>query len=176
MGLLIMADKGTYKNINAVGNVIHYITRTRINETRRNELFGFGAMGVTTYMSPEEMIRQFCYVQNLYCINQRGGRRVYHEFYLLDEKEINCFGNNLEYLHRFAMDCCRVYFSLGFQVVYSIHYDYEKKMHIHFCVNTINYRNGKKWHDNKASLEERNKYFIQLGEKYQNMIVPIEWS
>ena len=175
MGKLLVGD-GKYMNTNVVNNVVRYITRTRPREMRRGELRGYGALGIALYSTPERMIEQICYVQNLYGINQRGGRRIYHEFYRLSEEEEQFIGTNNRYLNIFALECSQLYYSAGFQVVYAIHYDEEKRTHIHFCVSVINFYTGKKWHDYHSGVKEREAIFEAIGKKYQNMIVPIEWN
>ena len=46
------------------------------------------------------------------------------------------------------MMCSEEYFSKGHQVVFAIHYESQKHLHIHFAINSINYKTGKKWHTN----------------------------
>ena len=43
MGKLFNMNYGGYFNEDAVSNVIRYITRTRKNEDRKNELIGWGS-------------------------------------------------------------------------------------------------------------------------------------
>lgn len=175
MGLMMMANKGHYVNTDAVSNVIRYVTRTRENETKGNELVCYGAMGVCNYMTPEKMIQQMNYVQLGYDIVRRGGRRIYHEYFLVSPKEFAAMNGSIEVLNQFAMECCNHYFQLGHQVVYAIHMDSQKKLHIHFCVNTINFRTGKKWHDNRVILQQRQEMFNEMMQKYQNIIVPLRF-
>ena len=42
--------------------------------------------------------------------------------------------------------CYKEYFQQGFQVVYAVHWDNNKSLHVHFVINTINFKDGKKWH------------------------------
>lgn len=159
MGLLITMDYGNYTNKNAVENVIRYASRTRANEDRFSELVSFGGMGVTMLSGVEDIIAQFLYVQNVYNIETRQGKRIYHEVFSLDEREAFNIKYDMTILDAVAKECCKVYYSAGFQVVYAIHYDPGKKYHIHFIVNSINYRTGLKWHTNFRSNHERWKIF-----------------
>ena len=111
------------------------------------------------------------YVQNLYNINSRKGRRAYHEFYLISDEEFKMLGENIDSVHYIANECCRLYFSLGFQVAYAIHWENEKRLHIHFVVNTINFRDGRKWHSSMVDLQERQKIFDSILEKYLSLII-----
>ena len=68
-----------FTNADAVENLIRYVTRTRKNENRAGDLIKYGAAGAGYYLHPEDIIRQFLFVQNVYKINQRKGKRMYHE-------------------------------------------------------------------------------------------------
>ena len=175
MGLLIMANEGRYTNLGAVNHTIRYITRTRKNENRRNELICFGGSGIGSYLPSEEIIHQICYVQKVYNINARQGRRMYHEFFLISPEEFEMMNGNWNYVQSLAEECCQIYYSMGFQVVYAVHYDLEKKLHIHFCVSTINFHTGRKWHSSKNDLKVREAIFNGLMQKYQNIIVPLKF-
>lgn len=175
MGLLIMANRGHYTNADAVNNVVRYITRTRINEDRQKELIYYNGFGVVNYLTPAEMISQMCMVQEKYRISVRGGRRIYHEFFLIGNEEFYQLNRNMEYVKRIAAECSRIYYDMGFQVVYAIHRDKEKKLHIHFCVNTINFNTGMKWHSSHKDLHEREMIFNTILYRYMNLIIPIQF-
>lgn len=53
-------------NEDAVEKVIRYITRTRKNEDRADELITWGGMGVGCYASSELVIERFRAVQEVY--------------------------------------------------------------------------------------------------------------
>ena len=40
----------------------------------------------------------------------------------------------------------------NFQVVYAVHKD-KDHVHIHFCINSVNLENGKRWHQTSADLK-----------------------
>lgn len=73
MGKLIQRTRGTYVNDDAVENVIRYVTRTRPDEDRRNELIFFGGAGVS--QEPEQMIVQFKYIQRTFRSNANTGKK-----------------------------------------------------------------------------------------------------
>ena len=176
MGLLIMSKYGRYENEDAVENVVRYITRTRPGENRKDELIAYGAMGVSAYAEPEIMIQQMKYVQNFYEIERKKGARIYHEFYRFDEREQSILGNNIVYLQQIALQCCNVYYERGYQVIYAVHYDREKRLHIHFCVNAVSFVNGNKWHEYMNGLSQRQALFNGIAKKYMNIISPIEFE
>ena len=45
----------------------------------------------------------------------------------------------------------------GFQVYYGVHRpdETEKHLHVHFAVNTVNFKAGKKRHENKTATKKR---------------------
>ena len=175
MGILIMAQrddsakkkfKGTtlYGNKDAVSNVIHYITRTRKDETRQDSLISYGGCGVACYGNPDFMVQQMNYVQNVYDIEHRLGRRLYHEIFLISDEDFMRLKFNCGAVHEFAMRCSAFYFSKGFQVVFAIHWQPDKRLHIHFCVNSVSYIDGEKWHTTKQETKEREKLFNRIFE------------
>lgn len=166
MGLLKMADRGSYINKNAVENVIHYITRSRKNEDRRDSLICYGGFGIGNYLEVDDIIKQILYVQNIYRIDSRGGRRMYHEIYLISDSEYIDLVKDMYHMQLIAAECAKVYFYMGFQVVYAIHWEKDKRLHIHFAVNTINLKTGKKWHSSMTDTQCRNNLFDEIVRKY----------
>lgn len=173
MVMLIPMRRGNYTNKDAVENVIRYVTRTRKNEDRFSELVSFGGMGVTMLSGVEDVIAQFLYVQNVYNIEIRQGKRIYHEVFSLDEQAAFNIKYNMTILDAVAKECCKVYYSAGFQVVYAIHYDPGKKYHIHFIVNSINYKTGLKWHTNFRQNNGRERIFQDILRQAQCIVKPV---
>lgn len=164
-----------YKNRNAVANVIYDITRQRVNEKQKNSLMTYEAMGCGYNLPAVDIIQEFVYVQNVYDIDKRKGRRMCHELLSLTNEEVMAlnFGYNL--LLGVARDCARWYFEQGYQVVFAIHH--QGKWHIHFAVNSINYRDGRKFHTTKKEMQERQWLFNSILNKYilmaQSVVAPI---
>ncbi|SCY80979.1 hypothetical protein SAMN02910292_03021 [Lachnospiraceae bacterium XBB2008] len=177
--------RSRYKDAYAIENIIRYVTRTRPNESRRDELLFYGALGVRENSSIEEMIHMFEYVQRN-CRKQNDGPKLFHEFYHFDDTRAQFFLNNIDKLMYFAYNSALIYYNMGFQVVYAAHYEpsrddetssrkgYSKGLHIHYVVNAVNFLDGKKWHtnlgENQRSREEEmsNIYphpFIYLEEE-----------
>lgn len=92
-----------YTNTDAVENLIHYVTRTRENEGRGGDLITYGAAGADYFHSVDGIIQQFRYVQYIYGINSRGGRRMYHEVLNLKDCELERLGNDAEILWKVGM-------------------------------------------------------------------------
>ncbi len=163
MAMLMMMRQGNYTNPDAIENVIRYITRTRENEYRGNELIAWGGMGIGCYETPELAIRQFHYVQNI-CGTNRGKRMLYHETLNITENEFDWLGNDYGRVYQAAVKCAGFYYLKGHQVVFAIH-DAQKKqgvnkgVHIHFVVNAVNFMTGKMWHSNMRESHSREMDF-----------------
>ena len=170
MGKLIQRTRGTYVNDDAVENVIRYVTRTRAGEDRRNELIFFGGAGVA--QEPEQMITQFKYIQRAFRSGANLGRKITHETFSFHQQEIQEL--DLDKLMKFAYRCAFYYYSLGYQVVYAMHYNENQDYHIHFAVNAVNYRNGKKWHSSMRDLAMREGLFNRYLYEAKNGLIPIQ--
>ena len=152
-----------YKNKDAVESVIRYISRTRYNDPRRNELIGVGGAGINGFASVEDIIQQFLDVQNIYGIKERQGRRVVHLIYSFSDQEFSdLMHQNFELINLIARDISSFLFQKGFQVFYGIHYDPEKHAHIHFAINSINYLDGKKYHSGAGDFKAMKEVFDQI--------------
>lgn len=152
-------DNSNFNNVDAVENLIHYVTRTRENEDRAGDLITCGAAGAGYYQTAEDMIQQFKYVQNTYRINSRKGRRMYHEVLNLLDIEAAWLNYDPFWFWKVGIECCQVYFQLGFQAVFAVHYEESKHYHFHFAVNSISYVDGRKWHTSFLEKNERESIF-----------------
>ena len=64
----------------------------------KDDLFFYGAIGATRFGSTDDIIQQFCCVQNAYGIERRGGKRMYHEVFSLTDEEVAWLGNSRQML------------------------------------------------------------------------------
>ncbi len=167
MGELINI-KGAYKNKDAVSNVIKYVTRTRENETRHNELISYGGAGVSNYAEPMEMIHMFDTIQKLHGINYRKGRRIFHEVFSITDNEFKRLGCFMDTVNQMAVEMCMEYYNEGFQVVYGIHWEETKKLHIHFAANAVSFITGKKFDTSVTGNLYRKQRFNEIMKKYYN--------
>ena len=168
-----------YSNVDAVENLLHYITRTRENEWRKDDLINYGAVGADYLHSVDDMIQQFCYIQHIHGINTRHGRRMYHEVFNLEDCELERLAYATEMLWHVGMECCLVYYQMGYQAAFAVHWEPGKRWHIHFAVNTINFMDGRKWHSSLPEIKEREGIFNEILRKYQiiatGAIEPLEF-
>jgi len=172
MAVLTMMTYGSYVNFDAVENVLRYVMRIRKNESRQKELHSWGGLGVPVYAYPESVIKSFLSIQNAYGINYRKGRRIFHEVITIKDSEFARIRSDYRILHQIIYEFCMwEYYQYGFQVVYAIHCDTRKALHVHFVVNSINYLDGHKWHTNKNETRLREHRFNCLLERYQTPII-----
>lgn len=160
-----------YNNKNAVKFVIDDITRNRENEKYAHQLLGYGAIGVNQFLSVEDMIATFCYVQQAYDIDSRRGRRMYHEVFWLSQEELQGMNWNIELMWNYAYEIAmEFWYKRGHQVIFAIHYDMQGKYHIHFAVNTINYLTGAKLGTYKKDFAEREIACNAILQKYLHQV------
>ncbi len=164
---ILISMKGKYKNENVNSCVIRYITRTRKNEDKRNELLVYGSPNVSCLFGDdgiEQMITEFEDVQRYFCYGGVRGRKVMHEtFNLLDEEAAYFTPWEIDAL---ALECSRYYDQMGFQVIYAVHFSESKRLHIHFVVNAISYRTGLKFHSSLHEDKARETMFQEILRKH----------
>lgn len=149
---LLMVSPGRYENPSAITNNIKYITRTRVDEKRRSDLVSYGAIGAS--VNPILAIEQFKKVQLHYKGTKYIGKRIFHETLLLDEDDLTMLNYDVRHIHAYAERCAYFYYCHGFQVMFAVHWDQEKKFHIHFVGNAVCYLDGHKWVDSYDHTRE----------------------
>ena len=161
--LINKAGKGNYCNPDAPEKLIRYATRT--NGMPSGDLVSWGGVGVAEFMGVEGVIRQFYAVQGMHRRKGGFGRYADHEIYSFSREEERCIlegGLDIDRIARrmagdfYGEDCC--------QAVYAVHRPDKtgKHMHIHFIVNTVNYRTGGKRRENKSQTRERQGRFQEI--------------
>lgn len=149
-----------YKNEDAVEKVIRYITRTRWNESQGNELIGYGGAGVSIGAPVEVLIGEFVKVQKIYNMSQ--GRRMIHEVYSLSDYDFELLNKDYALVDLLGRQLCAYYFALGYQIVYAVHWDMSKHVHIHLAINTVNFRTYKKFHSGGEDFKQRIAIFKKI--------------
>jgi len=140
--LTIQLEKLEFKNTDSANNLIRYITRTRLNEDRRNELVTYGFPYGNNFNKPiEQVIWEFEYIQQAY---DTGGSLMCHYCIHIPPTSRIVQNNDIEKLNAYAQECYNYMFNRGHQCVYAIHYSEKEKLHIHLAINTTNYMIGHK--------------------------------
>ena len=167
-----------YSNKDAVYNVIRYITRTRVNEDRKDELIDFAGFMVPNYDPefndvPSLMISSFEFVQDRFRLKDFGGSRIVHLALSLSDEEYLTLGQNrIQMICELARQCASTYCNDGFQVVYAVHYDNLKHAHIHFAINSINISTGLKFNTSRGLRNQREQTFNIFLYNMMNAIRP----
>ena len=127
-------QKNLYCNENAVENVIGYI----FDECKMPHKI-IGGIGVSCD-DKETAISQFKMVKEFYR-NQKG-KKVIHFWVSFEKQEILSVE---EYLHIGYM--IADFFDENYQIIFALHENTDND-HLHFVVNTVSYKTGKKlrWH------------------------------
>lgn len=165
MPLMIQLNKFDYTNKDSIHHVIRYITRTRCNEDRVNELICYGSHHGYLYQKPvTELISEFEYVSNQY---NAVGSLISHYIIQISSTLYAKMNNDPILLSEYATACCRYIFDLGHQTCFAIHYSKERKLHIHLVINTINYKTGKKLRQYHKEIKRTIEYpLINLIRQY----------
>lgn len=161
------AKHGRYLNPDAPENLIRYVTRT--NGMADNDLIAWGGLGITEFCGIEAVISQFYHVQRLHTRKGGFGRYMDHEIFSFStgsEESIQKSNTDIDKIARkMAYD---FYDTDHCQVVYGIHRasdDDEHMLHIHFAINTVNYRTGNKRRENTRETHEREARFQKIVEE-----------
>lgn len=169
MGVFIRQNsktgKSLYTNKDAIEKSIKYNTRTGGSKEGRSDLIAYGGVGVTKD-DPKQMVEDMLDVQAVY--GQQKGRRMHHYTYTINREEygqLGCCDEAVEMVAKKMEE--KAFFDSGFQAEYAIHANEPGKegyRHIHFVVNSTNYRTGKKYHESYGEYD----YKKDLINKIQN--------
>lgn len=152
---LVDSSFGNHTNKEALSNGIKYISRTRNNETRSNELVYYGATGVSN--DPKLGYQQMLFTQKLY--KKTDGKRCIHHIFGIGNESSNSHKLSDEALIEFAGRCSENYYHSGFQNAYALHKEPSGEMHIHFIINPVNFKTGLKYHEHYAARLTRSEEF-----------------
>ena len=172
--LISKAGKGRYCKKTVMDSVVRYIVRQRSNETRKEDLIAWGALGAPEWRDAEGITEAFGLVQQLHTRRGKFGRYIDHEIYefsLFTALDVQQKGQDMNAL---ARTMAAIYYNEGYQVAYAVHKGDGclKGPHIHFAVNTVNYNTGAKRHDYKREIEIKGKKMdriveLKLREKFR---------
>ena len=130
-------NRGKYKNKNAIENEIRYISRTRKNETRQDELIIYGTNHGYNYQKPvEEIIHELKRVQTMY--GSRGSKLA-HYCTKIYPKLFEKIHGDITLLADYAVNCCQYIYNLGYQCCFAIHCSKDEGVHIHLVISTTNF-------------------------------------
>lgn len=152
-----------YFNSDAPEKLIRYVTRTNGKDTQ--DLISWGGAGILKYCGINSIIDQFNYVQQSHTRRGDFGKYMNHEIFSFSpEGEDAILKNNID-IDQVAQQMARDIFERDdCQVVYGLHHPDKNNphKHIHFAINSVNFRTGGKRHENKAQTAERNERFNKI--------------
>lgn len=155
------AGEGHYTQEKDMENVIRYILRQREHESRADELILWGGYGVPEWKGAQGIIDAFKQAQKSHTRKGTFGRYIDHEYYTFTDEEAAAIDEANVDLGKLTRKMANEFYQDGTQVVYAVHKKESRKggenMHIHFAVNTVVHKNGKKRRENMTDTKERSK-------------------
>lgn len=157
--------KGMYfKNKNAVENLIRYILRRRTQEDRIADLKSWGIFGMPCTDNVEILIQIMQETQTVY--RKTEGRHMYHFVLTFSDPEKQAIGCNYSLVHQMSLEIGRYFYDQGFQNIFAVHDDPQKRVHVHFAVNSVSFLNGIKYHLNHQDVKVLQDFCAQVVNKY----------
>lgn len=157
--LINKAGKRRYFNEEVIENMIRYALREQKRKRKKGDLILWGAIGTPEWGGIQPIIESFKEVQKMHTRKGDFGRYIDHEIYAFTDEAVNAIDESNTDLEHMARQMADDFFQDGTQVVYAVHEKEAKEgglnLHIHFAVNTVNYRTGKKRRENKTDTQKR---------------------
>lgn len=161
---LLISKSGheNYQNPDCVEKLLRYITRE--NGQSKEDLVCSGALGATDFTDITSTIQQFEFIQDYYKHHESFGRYMDHEIFTFTPEDEHILNNLPDFTATLARKLASDFYADGYQVYYGIHKKNcnEPKMHIHFAINTVNFRTYKKRHSYHSATKEREKRLNQI--------------
>ena len=170
MGKLIHNESKEFSSENAIDNVLRSIVSGNADICNQGTCLMINGIGVVCRYGIEAMIDQINYVQEIWGINYRKGRRIMHEVFLLNREEVSALGS-VEVLKAFVYELGYSYFKKGHQVVYAVYDNGTAGMQIHFFISTVNFNSGYKLVWKTKDLYSRENCFNLILERYMHQAV-----
>lgn len=171
-------DFRNYTNRHAVEALIRYVTRTRDYEGRYYELIYWNVFGADPCRGIDVLIQQFKIVQKV-CRSSTPKRKMYHFVYRFDDYERSLVETDIGYAIQIASAIGRYFYDAGFQVIYAVHKG-ENGIHLHFAVNSVNYRTALMFHISKTEYDTYDALTTWISNQAiaqaMNMVCPIRFS
>lgn len=163
-GIYLNKDgQGKYYNPDAPEKLIRYVTRT--NGMSKRDLISWGGAGILGCFGVKSIIDQFRYVQQSHKSRGDFGKYMNHEIFSFSPEGEDALLKNNVGIDQIAWQMARDIFERDdCQVVYGVHHPDKNNphKHIHFAINSVNYRTGGKRHENMQQTAERNKRFNKI--------------
>lgn len=156
--LINKAGKGNYSKCGDIGRLIRYDLRKQRRKWKGGDLILWGAIGAPEWEGSQLIIESFKEVQKMHTRKGKFGRYIDHEIYAFTDEAVKAIDESNTDLEHMARQMADDFFQDGTQVVYAVHGKEEEdglNLHIHFAVNTVDFRTGKKRRENKTDTQKR---------------------
>lgn len=152
---IIVNKVGAHRNEDALSRVVYYIMTS--------DYFEIGnCRGVWEY-SPLGIISGFDFVKGMY--DKTDGKQVAH--LIIGTKHEGMIGDELIEAGEAALDYL---YGSGFQCCYGFHRGSAEDpgyLHLHMAVNTVNFRDGKRFYESYNAVSGLKNYLATLYNSYQ---------
>lgn len=140
---------------NGLSQSIHYTTQDMKTE---KQLY---VTGINTNLSTafEDMVL----TKKTYC--KEDGILAFHGYQSFKPNEVDA-----ETAHQIGIELANILWGDRFEVLVSTHVD-KHHYHNHFVINSVSFRDGKRYYDNKATYKRMREISDMLCEKYQLSVI-----
>lgn len=160
-----------YMNKDATSNTIKYITRTRDNERRKNELVYHGSVNID-YDSSDEAIRKMQIIQKRFA-RKRERPQVRHEVVSISERDFYKMEEDFDNVIDAANEIGDIYDRKGYQEIHAIHDargkdrdSPNKGIHIHYVINATGYKGGRRFSEKPKEFYDRRREVKEIIERH----------
>lgn len=148
MAVVKMINEGYHQKSDFI-NLIYYVCR------KAEDIGGYGI----TLTDIPEICLQFEYVKAFWGKAEEGRRQARHFIVSFSNKEL-CTQELMTLGWQIA-----AYYGYEFQVLWGVHAD-SANLHIHFVVNTVNYRNGKMLSEGYEDLKQLKLFVANIENSF----------
>lgn len=182
MGILTNhAGKGHYTNKDAIRKLVKYIARAEgSSKAGKGDVLCTGSYGAVDFLGEEFTVRKFEDIQHCYTRAGKVARYADHEIFTFSPNASRILKKNPGILPELADEMAAVLSDGQYQVFYGIHTgeeadngtpissDTEKcqdsNLHIHFAVNTVNFRTLNKRQETMTATRAHEKQLQKIVE------------
>lgn len=171
-----MAVTGIWKVESRLDHVLKYIMDIEKTSDSENLKEVYKSLhNLKDYNNLDFITEEQCFVSGLNCsidtalsdmnltkerYNKKDGILAFHAFQAFKEDEVTP-----ELAHKIGMELASEMWGDRFEVVISTHIN-GKNIHNHFVINSVSFRDGKKYYDNRSSYAELRNISDSLCEEY----------
>lgn len=153
----VMHGKGKYHDAHAYQDVIEYASNP--DKVREGGVIGAAVIPKIAVQAMETVTRVY---------HKEGGLKLRHSILSFDTQDQVSFQTAKE-IARQVME----FYADDYQILAAIHEDTDHP-HIHFIMNTVNYRNGSKYRGSKKDYYDSLNHLQNVTERYGIHTIPVK--